>query len=195
MRDARFRDAVDAFQEATRLSPGNAGAAQALVVAVAALENQASYVAAMRRGNLALANLLWNDATTAFNDALRLVPNDPLAAAGLVEAQRLAADYGRRRAESDLLVQAGTVAARQRKYAEAAKDFRDALKVLPTHPQADAIRILFRYNDNMADGLTDLGAHRYQDAIRHFQAALVEVPNDTSATAALTKARALLAKS
>ena len=46
----------------------------------------------------------------------------------------------------------------------------------------------------MADGTGALNARRYQDAIRNFQAALVEVPNDFSASAALTRARALNTK-
>jgi tetratricopeptide (TPR) repeat protein len=191
MREARFKDAVDAFAVAARLFPANDSAATALRVAVAAFENQASYVAAMRRANLALRNLLFDDAVLAFTEALRLVPNDVLAAAGLADAQRRIAELVRLRAESDALVKAGADAARQRKYAEAARAYKDALKVFPAHPQADRIRGLWRYNDSMADGTADLAARRYQEAVRHFQAALAEVPNDAAALAGLNRARAL----
>jgi tetratricopeptide (TPR) repeat protein len=194
MRDARFKDAVDAFQEAARLFPANDGAAQALRAASAAFENQASYIAAMQRAALAMRALTYDDAVLAYAAALRLVPNDPLAAAGLADAQRAVADAVRRRADWDALVKAGTAAAKQRKYADAAKAFKDALRIQPNNPQADAVRSMFRYNDNMADGFTALNARRYQDAIRHFQAALAEVPNDASAMAALTRARNLSPK-
>jgi tetratricopeptide (TPR) repeat protein len=194
LRDARFRDAMDAFQEAARLFPTNDGAVQALRLATAAYENRAAYFAAMQRAALAMRNLTYDDAALAYAAALRLVPNDTLAAAGLADAQTAVADMVRRRADWDALIQAGTTAAKQRKHADAAKAFKDALRVLPNNPQADAVRGLFRYNDNMADGNTALNARRYQEAIRHFQAALVEVPNDSNATAGLTRARTLSAK-
>jgi tetratricopeptide (TPR) repeat protein len=191
MRDFRFRDAIDAYREATRLAPGNEAAAASLRLAEVAFENRATYVVAMKRGRLALKNLLYDEAAAAFTDALRILPNDPLAAAGLRDAQKGLIDFGRRRKDADALIQTGTTAAKQRKYAEAAKAFKDALKILPTHPQADTIRTLLRYNDNMAEGTADLNARRYPEAIRHFQAALAEVPNDFNATAGLNRARAM----
>ncbi len=191
MRDFRFRDAIEAFGEATRLVPANDNAARALRIAEVAFENRVAYVTAIKRGNLALNNLLFADAAAAFTDALRLVPNDPLAGAGLLDAQKGVAEYVRRRADADAFIQAGTRAAKQRKYTEAAKAFKDALKILPTHPQADSLRVLVRYNDSMAEGNNALAARRFQDAIRHFQAALVEAPSDAQATAGLNRARLL----
>src|SRR5438067_3897413 len=70
MRDARFKDAMDAFQEAARLNPTSDAAAQGLRLAIAAYEVRASYIAAMRRGKLALDNLLLADAVTAYTEAL-----------------------------------------------------------------------------------------------------------------------------
>ena len=192
MRDARFRDAIDAFQEAVKLAPANIDAAAALRAAELAYENRAAYIAAMNRGNLALNNLLYTNAVAAFTDALRVwspMISWPPSACKL--PRRALADYCARLADANLLIQAGSAAANQRKYADAAKAFKEALRILPTHPQADTVAALFRYNDNMADGNRAMDARRYPDAIRHFQAALLEAPNDANAMMALNQARAM----
>ena len=191
MRDARFRDAIDAYKEATRLMPDNNNAAKALAIAEAAFENRATYISAMKRGNFALRNQIYDEAVLGFTEALKVVPNDTLAGLGLIEAQKGLNDYLRRRADADKLLQIAALAAKQRNHPEAAKAYRDALKVLPTHPQVLAIERQMRYHDAMADGNAALNAKRFPDAIRSFQLALQEVPGDPQASAGLTRARAL----
>ncbi len=194
MRDARFKDAIDAFQEAVKMAPTNADAATGLRAAEIAYENRAAYISAMQRGNLALNNFSYNDAVAAYTEALRFVVNDVQAAAALQNAQAALADYVRRLADANVFVLAGNAAAKQRKYADAAHDYKEALRILPNHPQAEALFILFRYNDNMADGNRAMDTRRFPDAIRHFRAALVEAPNDPAAMAGLNQAMAMNGK-
>lgn len=191
MRDARFKDAADAFRDALRAQPGNADAQRGLVAAEAAYANRAGYIRAMQRGNLALGNLLFADAIVAFNDALRLVPGDPLAAAGLLEAQTGLAEAQRLQVKFDEKVKAGISAKNMRKFDDAARAFKDALKIFPGSPQADNVRILFRYSEAMSEGTKALMARNKKEALRQFQRALDEIPNDPVARAAFIQAQNL----
>lgn len=194
LKDGRLRDAVDAYREARRLLPASEAAAKALRQAEAALESQSSYVSAMKRGAFAMQTEMYAEAVSAFTEALKIVPNDPVARAGLLDAQKGLEVEVRKKKEFDLKLQLATAASKKLNYAQAAKALNEALKLFPNHPQAAVIARQARYNDAMAEGTAAMNAKQFPDAIRAFQRALMEVPNDFAANAALTRARVLNGK-
>ena len=82
-------------------------------------------------------------------------------------------------------------ALKAQRFAEARDAFNEAVKLMPNHPQAAAVSRQARYADAMAQGTTAMNQRRYGEAVRQFQAALGEVPNDALAQNLLARARAL----
>jgi tetratricopeptide (TPR) repeat protein len=91
MQNLQYADATRAFAEALRQMPGDLGAARGLNDAQNALAGavvaQANYYRALQAGYAALQAQRPADATTAFQSALRMVPDSPLASGGLRQAK------------------------------------------------------------------------------------------------------------
>jgi tetratricopeptide (TPR) repeat protein len=125
---SQYAAAVTAYAEALRLVPGDAEAARQLKLARAALkrdvEARAEYDRLMRRGNAALARRAYGDAVTAFSGALRALPEDAAAAAGLSKAR-----YGKAMFDG----QRGLF---QKRRADAVGAFEAALAERPDDPAA-----------------------------------------------------------
>ena len=131
----RYADAVVAYTEALRLDPTNAEVMRLLRnanVALAAanravvrnLEAQAEYDRLMKVGSAALKRNAYADASRAYRDALKLVPDDADASAGLSKAR-----YGRAMID-------GSQALRLKRRADAVRFFEAALAEVPDDFQA-----------------------------------------------------------
>jgi predicted Zn finger-like uncharacterized protein len=189
----RIDEAGRLYQQAAELFPEDDAAKKGLQQVRAALDllrdAGAAYNRLMATGAAAMQGRRFADAVTAYTEALRLVPNDPLAAQGLRDAQAGAERLARRRLTLDRQIQAGATALRQKQYAEAIRAFKAALDLDPDNPAAlDGLRQA-RYADAMTEGWRALNAKRRQDAIRFFEDALKEKPGDPQATTALQQAK------
>jgi predicted Zn finger-like uncharacterized protein len=191
----RLDEAVRLYQQAAELFPEDEGARRGLREARAAgdmlRDAGTAYNRLMATGAAALQGRRYPDAVLAYSEALRLVPNDPLAAQGLRDAQAGAERLGRRRQALDRQLQTGAAALRQKQYADAIRAFKAALDLDPDNPAAlDGLRQA-RYADAMTEGWRALNARRRQDAIRFFEDALKEKPGDPQATTALQQAKVI----
>jgi cytochrome c-type biogenesis protein CcmH/NrfG len=195
MRTGRYADAVVAYREALRLAPANALAVKGMQDAQAALDNlktaQVAYLQFMTQGAAALRTQRFADAVQAYTAALRLVPNDPDALQGLRDAQAGLGGAAPVAIDFDRELQRGLVDLQQKRFGDAIKHFKRALKVRPDSPQALQGLSQARYGDAMSDGRAAMNARRYAEAVRSFEDALREMPGDFAATTALRQARAL----
>lgn len=185
----RFADAALAFQEATRLLPGDETALKALRAAELAQNNQNAYLRAMEQGSLAMTARQYPNAIVAYNEALRAAPGDTAALLGLQDAQRAFEGDALRRKDFERRAFAGLQALKTQRYADAASDFRSALKAMPRHPDSDTVRRQLNYAESMDKAVNALNARRFNDAITHFLAALDIFPNDFAANNWLRTAR------
>jgi tetratricopeptide (TPR) repeat protein len=152
--------------------------------------NQAAYSQAIAQATAAMAIRRYGDALLAYSEALRIVPNDPLATVGYLEAQRGLALLNRRRLEYDVHINQGILLLRNQRYVEAARSFENALRLVrpPLLPDPQALS-LARYADAMSQGAAALGSRQFPLAARFYQLALNESPNDPHALLGLQKAR------
>jgi len=93
----------------------------------------------------------------------------------------------------------GNNALQKRQYANAVQAFTQALNLFPNDPQAqlglqqaNAGLNQGDYQNHMAAGQAALQGKRYRDAVREFEAALLDVPGDPAASNGLRQASALL---
>jgi tetratricopeptide (TPR) repeat protein len=187
--NGRLAEAALAFREAARIFPDNEVANRALRQTELLQDAQTVYFRAMERAGNAMALKHYGDAVVAYNEALRAAPGDIAALQGLQDAQRLFEGDARKRQDFDRRALAGLQLLKAQKYGEAAVELRAALRMLPHHPQAGLVERQLRYAEAMSDGVQALNARRWQEAVRHFQMALREYPNDFAARNALAKAR------
>jgi tetratricopeptide (TPR) repeat protein len=152
--------------------------------------NQVAYFQAINRAIAAMSLRRFGDALLAYSDALRIVPNDPLATIGFLEAQRGLQILNRKQLEYDVLVNQGLLLLRSQRYADAARSFEGAIRLVrpPLFPDPQVLS-LARYAEAMAQGLAALSARQFPAAAQFFQRALLEVPNDTAAQLGMQKAR------
>jgi tetratricopeptide (TPR) repeat protein len=179
------------------------------------------YERLMAAGEKRLAEKKYADAITAFQDALKLFPNDAKALDGLVAAkagQRTAAappadtkpaeDADKNKAFDKVMAE-GRKAMADKKYALACTLFESAAKLKPGDDAAvnalleakkelekDAVakQQLADYQKAMDAGTAALKAGRYADAIREFLAAQRLVPNDAAALKGEQEAKKQLAQ-
>jgi tetratricopeptide (TPR) repeat protein len=206
--DARqFDRAATAFGEAKRLDPRNVEALAGLSKVDQARdaarrtdeearrrqeeEKRRTEVARLvGRGQGAMAGKRYEEAVKAFGEALKLVPNDPAAMKGLREAQQ-AVEAGKPPPpppppEYTKRMTAAAALEKAQKYAEAARAYREALKVVPGDAKASAGE---EFAQRMGDGQRALAARKFPQAIREFEMALKLRPKDPDATDFLKRAR------
>ncbi len=194
-------EAVKHYQEALKLFPGDATATTGLEAAskAAATQNkqrQEDYKLAMDAASAAIKQQNYQGASNAFTEALRLLPGDPKAQAGLQAAQaalKNAAGEARKKEEYKRLMAQGKAALAARQYAVAAKHFADSARLMPTELEArkglaEAQRLL-AYAQFLAEGQRALQGKRFPDAVRAFTEALKRKPGDPDAMAGLQRAR------
>jgi tetratricopeptide (TPR) repeat protein len=136
MAAGRYADAVTSYTQALALVPTDIDTALALKQAQAALQVEVAATLAANRAQLAYNNYMqlasaavtrkaYNDAISAYNRALRLVPGDAAAVTGLSQARY------------NLAMAAGTQALTLRQRANAITAFQAALKQIPGDVQAE----------------------------------------------------------
>ncbi len=178
-------------------------------------KRQADYARAMQAGRDAWAARRYDDAAKAFGEALRIMPGDRDATAlqqqaakarddakAVADAEaRRKADEEKRRAEYTRLMNQGQAALAAKRYAEAVKDYGDALRVMPNDPTAtkglkDAQAALdaskappprppappAEYTRQMDAAAALEKQQKYAEAVAAYKAALRAVPNDAKAT-------------
>jgi epidermal growth factor receptor substrate 15 len=193
MRAQSYPAAVQAYTNALTLVPNDQAALQQLALAQKALAAvavaQTAYAQSMQAGQAALQLKNYVAARTAFATALTVVPNDPAALAGLA-----AANYALHMIEGNLALDA-------KKYGDAVVAFQAALLDAPSDPaaiaalkQAKALAgqaaVDASYNMNMQNAQALLQKKKYADAIKAYEAALLDKPGDTAAMTALKQTQA-----
>jgi tetratricopeptide (TPR) repeat protein len=160
----------------------------------------------------AMAARRYDEAIRAYNEALGLQPGDPAATRGLREATQ-ARDAARPRppspppsrpeppkppkppapaggrAEYDRQMQQGAALEKQQRYADAARAYQEALRLLPGDAKAAAALRSAQFSSHMAEGQKAMNARRYPDAVREYEEALKISPGNAAAAAALKQAR------
>jgi tetratricopeptide (TPR) repeat protein len=180
----RYDDAVNAFTEALRQAPNDKDATQLLqqaqklkadaaTAAMAEAERRKAYDALMLRGRTALASRKFAEATEAFREALKIVPNDLAAAKGLSDAQ--------------VAMATPKVEPKLDPPPKVEPKPKEPLPKLDPLPKVDPIKLA--YNQRMEAGRKAMEAKQYAVAAQHFAEALKLMPNDVEATKALTAAR------
>lgn len=191
----RMEEAARLYGQALQLFPDDAAAqrgARAMESLVAnAQALPIAYTRFMDTGALAMRSLQYADAVRAYSEALRLAPNDILAASGLRDAQAALVTVAQATLEFDRQMQIGNDALRAKRFADAIAAFQKAQRLFPASLLPVAPLSQARYGKAMADGQAALSARRYADAVRSFEDALKEVPGDLAATTALRQARML----
>ena len=158
---------------------------------------KARYDDDVAKASLAMNVKNFPEAIAQFTDALRMLPNDPLASQGLNDAQRLFQD-AQRNAAGDLArnFDAGVKAAEQllslQKYAEASKAFNDAIQLQPKDPSVAALQIKARFADAMARGQSAMDLKSYAAAVAAFNDALKQLPDNAQAVQARNNAQMLI---
>ena len=144
----------------------------------------------------------YDEAIRSATEALRLAPNDPEATKILNEA-RTAITPAKKdppkfdstlpkkeppkkdtpktepaQSQINQFLQAAVTAETQSKYAEAMKDYQEALKLIPNHAE---LKKKVDFCKNMADGQKDLAAGRFNEALLVFELSLKLYPADANA--------------
>jgi cytochrome c-type biogenesis protein CcmH/NrfG len=219
----RFEDAIKAYQDALRLYPDDVEAAKGLSAARSALEEQAQvqkegekrqaeFTRLMEEGQEAMKNRQLARAAQAFDNALRLLPDNPSATKALREAnEALDAQQVAKKKAADFEshMTAARAAMVGQRYAEARDRFLAALQSKPDDPAAleghkqaekrlneiqDEEKRRVDFNRFMDQGDRALRNHRYEEAERAYAKAVKLLPRDLDAHKGLREAQKGLEK-
>jgi tetratricopeptide (TPR) repeat protein len=149
--------------------------------------NQNAYTRAIQQAEAAMLARDWALAVSSYNTALRLNNTDPngLLAAELLRANRELKREASRLVDYEQAVKRARSAMSQREYGAAVSALNTALR---NAPNAEAVIVIktelieARYLKAMADGKRALQRGQYRDAVRAFDAALAEKPDDRDAS-------------
>ena len=78
---------------------------------------------------------------------------------------------------------------KQKKYAEAANQYREALRAVPNDAKAAASLRAAEFQQHLAEGQRLHAAKKYADAVREYEEALKRSPDDAEAKRLLQKAK------
>lgn len=198
----RWADAANSYTQASQLFPDNNDAQRALqnaqtMMRTAGSNLQAGQAAYLQYMNAALAAMQigrWRDAAANYALALTIMPNSLDAVLGLWQAE---ANLDRERKDRAALVQLlerGRLAYQQGRYADAIRAYKDALLIDPENAAALNGLRQSRYAEHMAAGNNNMRNKQYTAAMRDFEAAMRELPGDSSATQSWQQARSLSMK-
>jgi tetratricopeptide (TPR) repeat protein len=190
IKDKKYPAAIQALTEAVKLMPMDK---EAPVLLKQAQDEQklAEYTRQMNLGNTALKDKKWDAAITAFNEALKLVPNDAEAKKGLD-----AANAGKKPKtdpkEYAKQMEAAKNAETKQDYIEALSAYQKALEAMPDDLAARAgIKKGTDYNQKMIDGNKAMTAKppKWADAVKAYEDALKLYPDSKEAKRNLQKAK------
>jgi tetratricopeptide (TPR) repeat protein len=196
----KYAEAVDAFQSALNLIPGDPDASKLLADAKAALaleegtkKTEADYQAHMEAARVAMINQRYADALREYLAALRIKPKDDAALKGQKQAEaQLGAmqNKDQRTTAFNNLMDRGRTALAARRFDEAIDQFKAALNLMPNDP--DAQRELSRaqqartsaradFNQAMTQANLALQNNQLELAVKLFGDALRIFPDDPEA--------------
>jgi tetratricopeptide (TPR) repeat protein len=196
----RYEEAVRAYTEALKAQPGDLAAERGLR-ALARLSDdfqaaQAAYVRYMTNATNLMQQGRFVDAQVAFNEALRVMPNDAQALQGVRDAQvaidRALVDAQKREERRKAIaagLQAANSALLSHKYDDAIKAANDVLRIDADNGKARALASQARFSQAMDLGRQAMNARRFADAERFANQALAEQPDDPAAKNLLQQAR------
>jgi tetratricopeptide (TPR) repeat protein len=154
---------------------------------------QAAFARYNEQAATALDALRYADAVTAYNQALRLYPDDATVLLRLNRVKKLLERETLARRDADKLIRLGTLALGRRAYGEAEKYFAQAVRKQPLDETAAAGLSQARYGRYMSEGQAAYRAGRKALAVQAFEAALAEKPGDPTAANMVRQARAMTA--
>jgi cytochrome c-type biogenesis protein CcmH/NrfG len=205
-----YDEALKSFQQALKLMPNDAVAlkllAQAQDAKNLAAKTSTNFQQAMDAGQAALKNMKYADAVKAFNDAIKLDPNDARARKLLAQAQQAIADAdvaAKTQAYYLKAMTTGQTALTAKRYPDAVTAFKDALRWVPndqkatqqlaaaqkaildtpkvkTPPPADPAK---QFTDAMQRASAAEKDKKYADAVKAYTEALKIRPKDADAIA------------
>jgi tetratricopeptide (TPR) repeat protein len=206
----KYDEAIKAFQDADKLLKLDANAQALLKMAekgrddqLNAQKNKLAYDEAVKHGKSLLEMKKYDDAIKAFQDANKLLPLDPSAAALLKQAQKAHDDLinaQKNKIAYDEAVQQGQTLLKMKKYDEAIKAFQKASIYQQLDASAKALlkdaekgrddllhaqKNKMAYDDAVKLGQSFLQQKKYDEAIKAFQQADKILPLDPSAKALL----------
>jgi tetratricopeptide (TPR) repeat protein len=214
LKSNQLQKAADAFEAARKLAPNDPAVQKALrdlataQVAVHDTEqkkkleekqNQQAQLEKQRRdrfdswmgqGQGAMAKKQYADAVKFYTQALKEMPGEAGATKALQAAQQsLASATPAQPSPYAKFMQDGASFYKQGQYAKAADAYRSALGQNPKDAKAKQSLNQAEYANNMAEGQKAMSARRFNDAVRYFEAALQNSPNNPAATQALRDAK------
>ena len=211
LKSKNYDAAEKALNSASLVEPNNPVVRQALKDVEAGRkaiadekQRQVDFQVALSAGQKSLQGKNYPAAITAFQQALKLVPNDPGALALLQQAQQEQAALTKAAENFKAFMDAGEKAMLAKNYPAAVKAFGDASALNPTDALArqrlaqarqaladtdKAAAIQLAYQNAMTSGQASMKAMKYGDAIKSFQDALKAIPSDKTATQQLQLAQ------
>jgi tetratricopeptide (TPR) repeat protein len=189
----RFEEAVLRFRAASDLLPDDPDAQRLLRQASQAFDalqaSAAAYQRFMTQGAAALQTRQFDAAIVAFTEALRVMPNDAAALAGLADATRARDRLVIKATEIAAVLQQADQELSRKQYADAIRHYEEVLRKDRDNVRAIAGLSQARYSKAMDDGQKALLAQKYDIAIAAFTEALNAKPGDQVATSMLQRAR------
>jgi hypothetical protein len=190
--------------------------AQRLQQSDEAMKRDAAYANWMKQGNAALAQKKYAEAVKAFDEVLKLKPGDAAGIKGKKDAEAGLKKPApppppppvkpapppvkpappppppavNPQAEYDKAMQQGKSLEAQKKYADAANAYRNAVKAVVADPKKNPAVNSHYFNAYMGVGRSEHAAKRYAEAVKAYEEALKRMPNQADAKAALQRARA-----
>ena len=209
LRDKKYKDAVGGAMAALRIMPNDASAKQLFDDANKALNDaKKEYDRLVASASNAVTAKRYEEAQRLYAKALDVVPGDPAVLKAQQDLQNLVADLQAGQAAFDRFMANGTQAMNQNRYADAVASFTEALRVVPTDPNAqkglaDAQTALANvqvqqnalvarkadYDRFMLLATTAMNKKLFNDAVAAYRDALVALPEDPLAIAGLHQAK------
>ncbi len=211
MVDQRYKDALREFRVARELMPGDAAAIRGERDAQDRMgerkdqdRRRAAFAAALDRARTALQARRYDEAVSAANEALQMIPDD--AEGQKLQRQALQAKRNAK-AAYDQAMAAGDAAMASGQYGEASSAYAQALQYSPDDAAAlerkraadqgasvgNTQLNLFAYYRYMAAGALAMQNGAYGAATRNYAAAAQLMPGDLAAAGGLAEAQAALA--
>jgi tetratricopeptide (TPR) repeat protein len=198
----RFSDAIGMLSSAQKLFPDDKATQKALKAArLARSEAREQYDRLIEQADAALQTNRVQLANRLYQQASEVLPGEPAAQRGLQATNAVLDTALTGRAAYARFMTQGIDALRARRFADAARAFREALRILPGDPDAvqglrDAETGLGpaagKQNDfdrAMQAGAAALRQRKYADAVRAYGDALKILPDNADAQAGLHKAK------
>ena len=218
---SKYADAISRFKEALNIKPGDSIAMARITDAEKLLANEstekakkeAEFNRLITLGDDKVNQSKYAEAIAHFKEALTIKPADSIALARIARAEKLLANQNNEKSkietEFNRIVALGDENVKGLKYADAIKNFQEALVLKPSDSvalsklaaaqqllaKADSERLKkeLEFNRLIASGNENVNKVKYEEAIRNYTDALNIKPEDEAAKVKLAAAERLLA--